>query len=290
MAKQKQTARASKKPGRVLLVGSAAKLQKTLAESYGLEAARIEAAAGGADTLRRLRGQAFGVVVTDPETSIEEDLSLQQEIHQMRPGVRTILLAPSRTPEDVIAALRAKVFACFAAPIDEDDLASMVRRGVEEVDWRDGIEVGSATADWISLRVDCRLVSAERVVHFLGELRTELPDEVRDDVMLAFREILLNAMEHGGGFDPGQVVELSAVRTERTVVYHVKDPGAGFRRETLEHAAEANPDEDPLAHEKRRQEEGLRPGGYGLLLAQHIVDELILNESGNEVLLIKHLR
>jgi anti-sigma regulatory factor (Ser/Thr protein kinase)/ActR/RegA family two-component response regulator len=285
-----QRVRVDQSAGRVLLVGSASKLEEALQEAYGLEQTHIEVAAGGADTLRRLRNEAFGVVVTDPETSIEEDLALQQEIRQVRPGVRTIVLVPSRTPEDVIAALRAKVFACFAAPIDENDLASMVRRGVQEADWRDGIELGSATGDWISLRVDCRLVSAERVVHFLGELRSEIPEEVRDDVMLALREILLNAMEHGGGFDPRQVVEISAIRTQRTVVFYVKDPGTGFRQEALDHAAEANPDEDPLAHEKRRQEQGLRPGGYGLLLAQHVVDELILNESGNEVLLIKHLR
>ena len=34
---------------------------------------------------------------------------------------------------------------------------------------------------------------------------------------------------------------------------------------------------------------GLRPGGFGMLLAKRIVDEMFYNEQGNEVLLIKHL-
>jgi anti-sigma regulatory factor (Ser/Thr protein kinase) len=33
---------------------------------------------------------------------------------------------------------------------------------------------------------------------------------------------------------------------------------------------------------------GMRPGGFGILLAQGVVDELIYSETGNEVLMIKH--
>jgi anti-sigma regulatory factor (Ser/Thr protein kinase) len=44
-----------------------------------------------------------------------------------------------------------------------------------------------------------------------------------------------------------------------------------------------------------RKEQGLRPGGFGILLAQRIIDELTYREKGNEgeegneVLLIKYL-
>jgi anti-sigma regulatory factor (Ser/Thr protein kinase) len=33
----------------------------------------------------------------------------------------------------------------------------------------------------------------------------------------------------------------------------------------------------------------MRPGGFGILLTRHLVDELIYNETGNEVLLIKYV-
>lgn len=33
----------------------------------------------------------------------------------------------------------------------------------------------------------------------------------------------------------------------------------------------------------------LLPGGYGLLLAREMVDELVYNEQGNEVILIKYI-
>ena len=38
-----------------------------------------------------------------------------------------------------------------------------------------------------------------------------------------------------------------------------------------------------------REEKGIRPGGFGILLAQAIVDEIIYNEAQNEVVLIKYL-
>jgi anti-sigma regulatory factor (Ser/Thr protein kinase) len=38
-----------------------------------------------------------------------------------------------------------------------------------------------------------------------------------------------------------------------------------------------------------REQEGMRPGGYGILLASNFADELIYNEHGNEVLLVKYL-
>jgi anti-sigma regulatory factor (Ser/Thr protein kinase) len=41
--------------------------------------------------------------------------------------------------------------------------------------------------------------------------------------------MLVNAMEHGAGFDPGKVIEVTAARTERAIVYHFRDPGSGFQ-------------------------------------------------------------
>ena len=107
--------------------------------------------------------------------------------------------------------------------------------------------------------------------------------------MQALREILLNAMEHGAAFNPEQVVEVTAVRTARALVFYVRDPGAGFRRESLSHTAMANPADDSVAHLAQREAEGMRAGGFGLLLAGGTVDELIYSEIGNEVLLIKYV-
>jgi len=101
--------------------------------------------------------------------------------------------------------------------------------------------------------------------------------------------MLLNAIGHGGYFDPEQYVEIDYVRARHMVTCHIKDPGTGFTLDEIPHAAIANPDDSPFRHIGLRDAKGMRPGGYGVLLAQKMVDELIYNQDGNEVLLVKYL-
>jgi two-component sensor histidine kinase len=116
----------------------------------------------------------------------------------------------------------------------------MVLRAVEERDWKDGIEMISGLPGRISLRVSSRRVTAERLVRFMEELQTGVVEERRRGLLAAFRELLLNAMEHGAGFGEDRIVEVSAVRTQRAIVFHFRDPGTGFRMDQLEHAAVSN--------------------------------------------------
>ena len=274
---------------RVLIVGNYSQVNRDIGEALSAADLPFEYSAGNADALLRLRKRSFGVVITNPESTVEEDLALLQEMRTIRPGVKSIILAPHSTPDEIIAALRARVFACFTPPFEPEEIANLARIAASDNEWRDAIHVLSAKPGWVSLRVNCRLITAERLMTFAKELSAQLPEETRSEMMHGLREVLLNAMEHGAAFNPEQVTEITAVRTARSMVFYVRDPGAGFRRESLTHAAIANPSDDPTAHIRQREAEGMRPGGYGILLASGTVDELIYSEIGNEVLLIKYV-
>ena len=274
---------------RVLLIGDHPEFKCGLEASKALAGCEILTAAGNVDAVHRVRARAIDIVVTDPDTTVRDDLALVKELRASRPGLKAIVLAAAAAPSEIIAALRSHVFACFVAPFDIGDVADMTKRALEALDWRDGIAVESGLPKWISLKVSCGFVTAERLVHFMNEYRRDVPEDDRDDLMIAFREMLMNAMEHGAGFDPEKVVEVTAIRTERAIVYHFRDPGTGFDRSQLERSAVSNTEADPIAHFARRTELGLRPGGFGILLAKQVVDEMFYNERGNEVLLIKRL-
>ena len=271
---------------RILIIGDASAVSATM--SPQIQACSIEIADGNAEALQRLRQRAFELVLTNPQTSVKEDLALINEIEWIRPGIKTIILAPATTPDDIIASLRARVFACFSSPFDVNEVVAMMSKALQASDWRSAIEVLSAEPNWIALRVNCQLLTADRLVRFMTEFRSDLTDPDRSILLTAFREILLNAMEHGGAFDSEKVIEVNAVRTKRAIVYRFRDPGPGFRGKPMPHAAINNPPDDPVAHLEFRETQGLRPGGFGILLAQQLVDELVFNEMGNEVLLIKH--
>jgi len=236
-----------------------------------------------------MRARSYDLVLTDPKTSMEEDLALIEEMRVIRPGLRSIILAPETTPEEVIAALRAHIFACFSTPFNTAEVAAMIVLALEQDHWRDAIEVTSSLPNWIQLCVACNLINGERLVRFMTEYRSDLPEEERGDLMSAFREVLMNAMEHGAGFDDEKVLHLSAARTKRAIVYHFRDPGSGFDQATLPQAAVSNPPDQPLAHLEYRAEHGMRPGGFGILIAKQLVDELVYNERGNEVVMIKYI-
>jgi anti-sigma regulatory factor (Ser/Thr protein kinase) len=240
---------------------------------------------GCVEALQRVRDLAVDVVITDPNTSVSEDLAFATELRSIRPGVRLIVMAPATTHDDVVAALRAQVFACFAPPFDYAEVAEMAVSALWAIDWKSGIEVVSGLPYWMTLRVSCHLLNADRLVRFMTEREDALPVQDRDLLMTAFREMLINAMEHGAGFDPEKVIEVTAARTARAIVYHFRDPGAGFRRGELKHTTATSQPEAVIATAMHRAELGLRPGGFGMLIVRQIVDEVVHNERGNEVLL-----
>ena len=230
----------------------------------------------------------FELIITGARTTCREDIGLLREIRRIRAHVRFIILTDQHTPADVIAAMREGAFSYFSMPLSTAALAEIVRMATLEPAWDDGIELVSATPEWISVIVRCDQATADRLVHFLCEM-LDLPGPERNDVATAFREMLLNAIEHGGNFDPSQYVEVGYVRARNMVLCRIKDPGQGFSLWEIHHAAINNPTCDPIRHALLREAQGLRPGGYGVLLAKHLVDELIYSERGNEVLLIKYL-
>jgi anti-sigma regulatory factor (Ser/Thr protein kinase)/ActR/RegA family two-component response regulator len=274
---------------RVLIIDSQTPVSREIGELLTTADLPFEYAAGHIDALHQLRARAFSVIVTSADSAIEEALALLQEMRVIRPNLKCIVLAPHSTPNEIIAALRARVFGCFTPPFDADEIACVARNAATGDQSNEDIEVLSARPGWIAVRVNCRLATADRLMTFARQFAAQLPENARQEIMLALREILVNAMEHGAKFNPDQVVEVNAIRTARTMTFRVRDPGAGFRKEDITYAVHSNSSDDPTAHIVRRNQQGMRAGGYGLLLAAGTVDELIYNELGNEVILIKYL-
>jgi anti-sigma regulatory factor (Ser/Thr protein kinase)/CheY-like chemotaxis protein len=254
----------------------------------GLDDLDVEHATGTAAGLQRLTDKPFDALLLGAASTLEEDLEFLRRARALRPGIRAIFLADSATPEAVVEAIRAEVFAVFARPFHPDQIADLVRKAAAAEDWTEGgIRVLGAAPHWITLRVSAQLVTADRLVTFMDQLHRRLfPGPTMDHLLMAFREILLNAIEHGAGFDPEKDVRVDAIRTKRALTFYFRDPGPGFIPATLTHVAS---DADPISHIERREQAGLRPGGFGLMLSRQLVDEVVYNPTGNEVLLVKYL-
>jgi DNA-binding response OmpR family regulator len=273
-----------------LVVASGGDIDELLTNVLASEGWSIQRVVDNQHLLALARAKPFDLIITGRETRLAEDVELLRKIRSTRPHVRLIILTDKFTPGDVIAAMREGAFSYFSAPYEASELAEMVRAAMAEPCWDDGIEVLSGTPEWVSLTARCDLATADRLVQFLHGVRDpSIPEAEKDRVIIAFKEILINAMEHGGHFDPSQHVEISFIRARRAIACRVKDPGTGFSLEELRHAAAGSSPNDLFSHARVRDEQGMRPGGFGILLAKKLVDELIYNEKGNEVVLVKYL-
>jgi len=271
-----------------LVVTSGGDIDELLKSVLVAEGWNVECAVDNQDALTLARTKAFDLIITGRKTRGPEDIDFLRKIRSARPHLRLIILTDRWTPGDIIAAMREGAFSYFVAPFETSALTEMVRTAMATPYWDDGIEVLSATPDWVRLTARCDLLTADRLVQFLQGFGG-IPLADKDQVISAFREILINAMEHGAHFDSSQHVEISFIRSRRAIACRVKDPGLGFSLSELRHAAVGSSPDDLFSHMAVREERGLRPGGFGMLLVKKLVDELIYNEKGNEVVLVKYL-
>jgi anti-sigma regulatory factor (Ser/Thr protein kinase) len=217
-------------------------------------------------------------------------LDVLARAREIPPSPRVVMMTADDTPEALLRSFRGQAHGFVRKPFPPARIVEVVNDALRaSATAALPIEVVSASPEWLELVAPCSLEIAERVQDFVMQLDAKLPDEVRESVAQAFRELLSNAVEWGGRLDPTRTVRISCLRSKRMLLYRISDPGEGFDIDRLAHAAVCNADDDPLGHDRVRQEMGLRPGGLGLMMTRALVDELIYNEKRNEVVLVKYL-
>ena len=201
-------------------------------------------------------------------------------------GPRFLIITADDTSESMIRALRDQAYGYVKKPFEPNAVVDLVREALEAPELPP-IEVISAKPYWLELSVPCSRNAAERVDQFMRQL-SNLPEDL-EQVSQCFRELLMNAVEWGGGLDPHRRVRISFLKTPRMLQYRVADPGEGFKFEEISHAAIAQAPGDVITHTEVRAQKGMRGGGFGLLLVKALADELLFNEKQNEVVFIKYL-
>lgn len=102
--------------------------------------------------------------------------------------------------------------------------------------------------------------------------RFRYPEASKFAVRLALEEAVVNAFKHGSKGIAAPKVEFGFRVDDKEVHLRVKDPGPGFKPETLP---------DPT-----RPENLERPGGRGVMLMKAFMSRVSYNEPGNEITMI----
>jgi DNA-binding response OmpR family regulator len=275
---------------RVLIVDDDRALRVAVSAMLEEAGYTTDQAADGPEALLKLREREADLVLLDIGLPGMSGLDVLTQARGLAQAPRVVMMTADDTPETLLRAVRGQAHRYVRKPVPPAKIVDVVDEVLKASPAAAlPIEVVSARPEWVELVAPCSLEVADRIHGFVMHLDAHLPEDVRDSVAQAFRELLTNAVEWGGKLDATRTVRISCLRTKRMLLYRIADPGEGFDIDALKHAAVGNTADDPLGHFRVREELGIRPGGLGLVVSRALVDEVIYNEKRNEVVLVKYL-
>ncbi len=267
--------------------------------------AKVAYAENGRTALVAMEDGQFDVVVTDIKMPEMNGLELLLEIKEKWPQVPVIIKTGHGTEEIAVKALHDGA----ASYVPYSALSGMLGKTVEEV--LAATQQDRTEADFYNEMTSASftfsltdLSSSESLVKYLTKplIETQLCDEtVRRRIRIALREALKNAFERGNMELSSDLLECGQqeyfallkdrcdqppykdrrIFVEASIApdqarYVIRDEGPGFDTAIL-----ADPtDPDNVS----------KPHGRGSLLMQAFMDEVIYNDVGNEVTLLKYRR
>lgn len=256
-----------------------------LLEAAGFEVSEAE---DGRAALSAIQDNQYDLVFLDIWMPHLSGLEVLARIRTSASRPKVIVMTSDGTSETLLRAVKEQAYDYLSKPFPPRQAVEVAQRALS-ADQCPDIEVLSARPHWVELLIPCTSEAAERIQTVMMKLDADLPDNVRETIASSFRELLLNAIEWGGQFDPNRKVRIASVRSSRMLMFRIADPGPGFSFAELSHAAVGQPDSEPVAHMTVREERGIRPGGFGILMIKAAADELLYNEAQNEVMFIKYL-
>lgn len=255
-----------------------------LLENAGLE---VTEAADGIAALNAVQEKQYDLVFLDIWMPNLSGLEVLARIRMGASRPKVIVMTSDNTSETLLRAVKEQAYDYLSKPFPPRQAVEAAQRALS-ADQEPAIEVLSARPHWVELLIPCTREAAERIQTFMMKLDADLPDSVRETIASCFRELLLNAVEWGGQLDPNRKVRIASVRSPRMLMFRIADPGPGFSFDELSHAAVGQPESEPIAHMSVRDERGIRPGGFGILMTKAAADELLYNEAQNEVMFVKY--
>ena len=196
--------------------------------------------------------------------------------------VPIIMVTCRDQPQDRIHGLQVGANHYLTKPFTPDQL----ERAIQEVSaWKEEL-IRHGTRGEIHFHMKSDTQSLEELNFLLGALflHSGMPQGLVKQLTMAVREMGTNAIESGHQKQIDRIVMVTYRIDSEKITIIVRDTGPGFNPSDLPHAAKPG---DPIGHLEVREKMGLREGGFGIMIARGLVDELQYNEKGNEVRLVK---
>ncbi|MCB9555167.1 MAG: response regulator [Deltaproteobacteria bacterium] len=292
---------------RILLVDDEPLVLEELGGILEDEGFVVETACDGEEGLRLFREHRPDMLISDVRMPNRDGLSLAMAVRQEAPEVPIAVITGHGSFEMAIEALRAGVTDFIRKPVRLDDLSAALlrmRAALKAQPLSGELPPGTRLLErrsryTVASDIDSLPIFVDRI---LDSLQVNVPSAKLDELRLALRELVINAVEHGNlaisGSDKaaalkaGRLPEVYAERladeklrarlaevtltvSPEQITVEIVDQGAGFQWKNL-------PDPTDPAYL-------LADHGRGVFLARMSVDALSYNDAGNAVTIVKKL-
>lgn len=270
---------------KALIVEDEADLGMLLAEilkTCGFEASLLRE---GANAVAWVRDNQPELILLDLMLPDQSGYAICQELKLDRKTnlIPVIMVTARAQHEDRVHGLQVGANCYLTKPFTVQQLQEAVGNVMQ---WRKQLNLSGAQGE-----IHFRLSSDTQYLEELNQLVTSmflfsgLSQQQVHQLTTAVREMGTNAIEWGHRKQVDLPVLVTYRIDDKKIEIVIKDNGPGFNPRTLPHACQD--DDDPAGHMCVRESLGLRPGGFGILLAKGLVDDLRYNDRGNEVRMVK---
>jgi DNA-binding response OmpR family regulator len=272
---------------RILVVEYDRDLCDLLSSLLGVEGYRTATACDGSNAVDQVLSQRPDAIILDVMLPDRSGFDICRELKFRRETnlIPILMLTAMHSKGAEESSFRVGANRYLTKPFEPDELLREVRGAL---DHRRELERGR-THTAVDIQVNSDTRNREQLNDLLSELflLTPLSNAEVEKIRYVALEMIENAMEWGNRRQKDLVVTIAYQVTDDYVKFVITDQGSGFDPKTLPHAACTD---DPCAHMNIREKLGLRDGGFGILIARGIMDEVKYNERGNQVTLVKHFQ
>ena len=265
---------------------------KIIANSLINEGYFVKTVRTGKEAIENLSSD-YGIIIVNILLPDINGVMVLKQIKERFPTMAVVMMTESSSPEHSIESLNAGADYFLRKPVNTDELLrvsnkillrkkkEMPGKGIGE------LKVEVSLESWIELTVNSREEYVERLHNFFEIIYgSRIPNADKENIKVAFTELLQNAIEWGNKDEVNKRISVTYCRFDDRLMFKIEDQGEGFNIRGIREKWNKSP-EDYLTD---RMLSGKRPGGYGLMLATQLMDEVYFSEKGNIVLLTKYFK
>ena len=274
----------------LLAVVSDFSLENYLNEALLNKNFEISTANSIADVSHLLSISNYSTIIYQVDNICKKVCNFFEQIKESHKNIPIIVISDNNEPDFIIKLISLGVFACISKKFLKAEFLELLKIALKFSQEGESFQFKSINENWLELVIPAQILYIPRVSNLLEKLIDNVEAKKKKHLLYGVRELIQNSIEHGCHFCPEKKIVFRFIKTKKNLIFYIEDEGQGFDITSIPHAAIGSKKNEALKVMEYRKKKGMRPGGLGLASVFNIGDEIIHNEKGNGVILIKYLK